>query len=45
MYGTTADGTLILTVKRGICPPHGPISHICDDATGMSMVKWWTGTS
>lgn len=41
MYGTRATGELILAVARGICPPHGPISHTCDEAAGMTFVMWW----
>lgn len=38
-----ADGTAILTVSRGICPPVGPIVHVCDAAaqSGLALLRWW----
>ncbi len=43
MYGTVADGSLILVLSPGICPPHGPITHTCDQAAsiGFSLTQWW----
>lgn len=42
MYGTEVDGSSILTIAGGICPPHGPIAHTCDEAAGLQLIRWWT---
>lgn len=40
-YDRPAEGSLILAVARGVCPPHGTISHTCDAAAGMLLWRFW----